>query len=249
MIRTMTAEQALKGRTYMKSGGTGIAHWTTNFMGERSTVVKDEPQVMLIEMSANENIVSHFHAVDQFQIFVAGSGSLGRHAAQPYTLQYVDHHTGYGPIIAGPQGLSYFVLRAKTDSGTVYLDRPGYREKLQPSKKRNRLSKPMGLSTDPVLLSSGAAVLEPLLEEKDCQDGMGAWMVRMGPDQDLTGPDPAASSGQYYLVLNGSLEWNGQLLPEWSTIFIEPAEAPLKLKSGAAGAEAMIMNFAPHQNA
>lgn len=249
MIQSMTAEQALQGRSYVKSAGTGISHWTTNFLSERSTVVKDQPQVMLIEMSPNENIVSHFHAVDQFQVFVAGSGTLGRHSAQPFTLQYVDHHTGYGPIIAGPQGLSYFVLRAKTDSGTVYLDRPGYREKLKPSKKRNRLSKPITLSTEPVLLSSETTVLEPLLDEKDCKDGMNASMLRVGPNRDVTGPDPANTGGQYYLILSGSLEWSGRSFPAWSTIFADPSEAPLKLRAGPRGVEALIMHFAPHQDA
>jgi len=246
MIRTMTAEHALQGRSYVKSAGTGTAHWTTNFLGERSTQVKDEPQAMLIEMSANETIISHFHAVDQFQVFVAGSGTLARHSAQPLTLQYADHHTGYGPIIAGPQGLSYFVLRAKTDSGTVYLDRPGYREKLKPSKKRNRLSKPVTLSTEPVLLTRGPAALEPLLDEKDCTDGIGAFMLRVGPEHDVTGPDSRGTGGQFYLVVNGSLECAGKHYPAWSTIFVDPAQAPLAIRSGPKGVEAMIMNFASH---
>ena len=37
-------------------------------------------------MNAGETIVPHFHEVDQFQIFVAGSGGMGRNAAAPLVV-------------------------------------------------------------------------------------------------------------------------------------------------------------------
>ncbi|MCW5603105.1 MAG: hypothetical protein KIT18_00945 [Burkholderiales bacterium] len=194
-------------------------------------------------MSADETIVSHFHAVDQFQVFVAGSGSLGRHNAQPITMQYVDRYTGYGPIQAGPQGLSYLVLRAQTDSGAVYLNKPGYREKLRPSKKRNRLSGPIVLSTEPVLASRREVAMEPLLEAKDCVDGVAAFMLRLGAGMSVTGPDPSTGSGYYVLVLNGGLEQTGENLPLWSMIFVDSNEPSFEICAGAKGLEALIMQF------
>jgi hypothetical protein len=246
MVHAMTSAQALPGRRIIKSRGTGEEHWRTDFLGLRSDgQMKNEPQAFLIEMSPNETIVPHFHEVDQFQVFVAGGGGLGRNneVAHPIAVHYADHHTGYGPINAGPQGFSYFTLRAKTDSGAVYLHQPGYREKLKPSKKRHHLA-PVTLSTEPVLLNRSSVALEPLIEGQQKEtDGLGAFMLRLGPNMRTAGPDPRGTGGQYYLVANGSLECNGKSYPAWSTVFIDPAEAPLEVRAGPQGLEALILQY------
>lgn len=53
-------------------------------------------------MCANETILPHFHGVTQFQIFPAGSGTLAKTELRLLMLQYKDHRTGYGPLVAGP---------------------------------------------------------------------------------------------------------------------------------------------------
>src|SRR5262245_6237067 len=132
MVQAISGDVALKGRRVIKSRGTGEEHWRTDFLGKQGdgTIKEHQPQAFLIEMSANEVIVPHFHEVDQFQVFVSGSGNVGRaaEAHQPLMVHYADHHTGYGPINAGPHGYSYFTLRAKSDPGATYLHNPGYRE-------------------------------------------------------------------------------------------------------------------------
>jgi hypothetical protein len=245
MVQVVNSAEAVKRRRVYKSPGTGIEHWAIAFFGNRGPEVKDEPEALMTEMSADETIVSHFHAVDQFQIFVAGSGALGRHDAQPVTLQYIDRHTGYGPIQAGPLGLSYIVLRAQTDVGAVYLNQPGYREKLKPSKKRNRLSGPLPLSTEPVLINRSEMALErlPLLQDEDLTDGAEAFMLRLGANMSTTGPDPKAAGGYYVLVVNGSLHRDGEDLPLWSILFAGRDETPLELRAGPKGVEALIMQF------
>ena len=154
MVQAVAGEQALKQRKVVTSGGTGAQYWRTNFLGKRGDgqLSEDQPQAFLVEMSANETIVPHFHEVDQFQIFVAGSGGMGRNAAAPLVVHYADHHTGYGPINAGPQGYSYFTLRAKSDPGAHYLHKPGYRDLLKPSLKRHATVSGVALSTEPVLM-------------------------------------------------------------------------------------------------
>jgi len=246
MVIAVTAEQALKGRRIVKSTGTGEEHWRTDFIGRRGDgEIRNAPQAFLIEMTPNEVIVPHFHEVDQFQIFVAGSGSLGRAGAPatPLAVHYSDHHTGYGPINAGPHGFSYFTLRAKTDPGAVYLHKPGYREKLKPGKKRHDLAQ-ITLSTEPVLVNRGDAALEPLLKNQDHEeDGLAAFLLRMGPDRKTSGPDPRASDGQHYLVVNGSLELDGNHYPAWSTVFVAASEAPLAISAGAQGLEVLILQY------
>jgi hypothetical protein len=247
MVQAVNAEQALKGRRVIESGGTGEEHWRTDFLGKRSDgEVKDrEPQAFLVEMHANEVIVPHFHEVDQFQVFVSGAGSFGRNKvpAQPLAIHYADHHTGYGPIIAGPQGYSYFTLRARSDSGAVYLHKPGYREKLKPSRKRHGVAAGLTLSTEPVLMDRKDATVEPLLQDLDGSDGLGATLIRMGPGMSDTGPAPRASGGQYYLVLNGALEMDGGSYPRWSTVFISRDDPPLAFRAGPKGLEALLLQF------
>jgi len=246
MIHVVTAAQAAPGRRLVKSTGTGEEHWRTDYIGRRAEAVADTPQAFLIDMSPHEVIVPHFHEVDQFQVFVAGGGSLGRdtHPVQPLAVHYADHHTGYGPITAGAQGYSYFTLRARTDSGAVYLHRPGYREKLKPSRKRHHTAAGLTLSTGPVLLARREPALQPLFE-RNGEDGLAAWLLRLGPGLQYTGPDPRQTGGQYYLVVNGSLHIGDRPCPSWATVFVGAADGPLQMQAGDGGAEALVLQFSP----
>ena len=103
MVQAIAGETALKGRKMIKSGGTGEEHWRTDFLGKRADgEIKDhQPQAFLIEMSANEVIVPHFHEVDQFQVFVPATDA-------PLAF------------IAGPKGLEALLLQfARNSPGPV----------------------------------------------------------------------------------------------------------------------------------
>jgi hypothetical protein len=245
MVQAVSGQQALQGRRVIKSRGTGEEHWRTDFLGRPGDggAIKEEPQAFLIEMHANESILPHFHEVDQFQVFVAGSGGMGRQAAATLAVHYADHHTGYGPINAGPQGYSYFTLRARSDPGAHYLHKPGYREALKPSRKRHGVAAGISLSTEPVLMDLKDAKTEPLFADLDGSDGLGGAVFRMGPGTSRTGPEPRATGGQYYLVVNGSLEIRAGTYGTWSTVFVTPDEAPLELKAGPKGLEALLLSF------
>jgi len=245
MVQAVAGANALKARRLVKSNGTGEEHWRTDFIGQRGEgVTREEPQAFLIEMSANEVIVPHFHEVDQFQVFVSGSGSLGRQAAAgPIAIHYADHHTGYGPINASAQGFSYFTLRARTDPGAVYLHKPGYRERLKPSKKRHGVADGISLSTEPVLMSRKELAVEHLLTDLDGSDGLAATLIRMGPRMSWTGPGPAATSGQHYLVINGSIELRGEEYPAWSTVFVPHTDPALEVHAGHKGLEVLVLQY------
>jgi hypothetical protein len=247
MIYTMSGTEALARRHTVKSPGTGIDHWGTEFFGPRSsTSVAPGPQATMSEMNANETIVPHFHGTTQFQIFAAGFGKIGRggDTLQPLTLQFKDHHTAYGPVVAGPQGLTFMALRIKTgDSAPVYLDKPGYRDKLKPSKKRNLISSQVGLSIEPVMQYRKEATWEPLFGAHDIKDEMAAHMVRLGAGMAVGAPDPAACGGYYLFVANGNLNWAGTLLPRWSMVVVEPDEAAVDIRAGDTGLEVLVMQF------
>lgn len=253
MVQAIAGEVALKGRRPIKSRGTGEEHWRTDFLGKPGDgeIHEHQPQAFLIEMSANEVIVPHFHEVDQFQVFVSGSGSLGRskEASRPLAVHYADHHTGYGPITAGPHGYSYFTLRAKSDPGAIYLHNPGYREKLKPSAKRHGVADGITLSTTPVLMDRKDLAVEPLMPELSTGDGLGVALIRMGPGATYAGPDPSATGGQYYLVLNGGVELASGAYGEWTPVFVPKTDKALALRAGPKGAELLLLSFARQESA
>jgi len=247
MIYTMNGTEALQKREVIKSPGTGIEHWGTEFFGPRSsTSVAPGPQATMTDMIPHESLVPHFHGVTQFQLFAAGSGTIGKakDELRPLVVQYKDRYTAYGPVIAGPQGLSFMALRIKTgDSAPVYLDRPGYREKLKPSKRRNWISSPVVLSTEPVMAYRKEVAWEPLFDAEKIDDGMAAHVLRLGAGMKAMGPDPKKAGGHYVFVANGSLEKDGENLPLWSMIAVEANEDGFEIHAGKMGLEALILQY------
>lgn len=76
-----------------------------------------EPMAYLVEQAPGSTVDPHFHEVDQFQIFVGGSGQIGTHPLEGVTVHYAGPHSPYGPIAAGPDGVQYVTLRRNWDPG------------------------------------------------------------------------------------------------------------------------------------
>ena len=52
------------------------------------------PTVALIEQPSDFEFMPHFHRQNQFQVFVDGSGSLGRQTLAPVVVHYAGAFTG-----------------------------------------------------------------------------------------------------------------------------------------------------------
>lgn len=245
MIYAKSSTEALARRRVIKSPGTGIEHWGTEFFGPRSsTGVAPGPQATMSDLNPGETILPHFHGTTQFQLFAAGSGTLGRTALQPLVVQYKDHHTTYGPVVAGPQGLSFMAIRIHTGvSAPVYSHEPEFRDRLEPSKRRNLLSEPIGLSTEPVLQFRREAAWESLYDQSRIDDDMSAHIVRLGADMTVLGPDPRKGGGYYVFVANGSMLHEQTDLPRWSMVAVESGEPEFEIRAGARGLEALVLQF------
>ncbi len=246
MIHTKDGAEVLNTLKPVISPGSGIEHWGSSYFGPRYSTaeISSGPQALMTQMAADETILPHFHGVAQFQIFPSGAGMMAKTQVQPLMLQYKDHHSAYGPLVAGPQGLTFIALRNRIgDSAPVYLSKPGYREKLKPSKRRNWISPHIALSTRPVLQFRKAVAWEPVFEQ-EINDEMSAQLVRLGAGMSAQGPDPKAGGGYYVFVANGSMEASGQTLPQWSMVFVERGENALEIRAGSIGLEALVMQFA-----
>lgn len=245
MIYSIDGMQVLDNLKAVNSPGSGIEHWGSSYFGPRYSTAKvgPEPQALITEMSANETILPHFHPVPQFQLFPAGSGKMGREEIQPLMVQYKDRHTAYGPLVAGPQGCTFIALRNCTgDSAPVYLSKPGYKEKLKPSKRRNWISRHLPLSTRPLTQFRKNVCWEPVFDS-EIKDEMNAQLVRLGAGMSVAGPDARATGGCYVFVANGSLARDGAELPLWSVVYVDPAESGFEIRAGRHGLEALVLQF------
>lgn len=217
--------------------------WKVNLFGQNSDVPAKDLQAFRIDMSANMQLDSHFHIVDQFQIFIAGSGTIGRHDAGMVTAHYADHHTGYGPLIAGDQGMSYLTLRSKTDAGLVKLSTPNVREQLKPTKRRHRVSSRVVLSIPPVMAHIEAPIIQTVMQEHEGDDGMSVKVVRLGANMQTPAPAPGETGGYYIIVMNGSLEYERHSYEEWSLVWVGEEDQAPTLMAGDKGVEVMIAIF------
>jgi hypothetical protein len=101
--------------------------WRTNYMVPPNEA-PNQPQAFLAEMSAHRNLRTHFHANDQFQIFVSGDGHAGKHPIAPFQVHFARAYTPYGPIVAKDDGVGFLTLRTRKDGGAQFL--PEKRESL-----------------------------------------------------------------------------------------------------------------------
>jgi hypothetical protein len=244
MIYTRSGADALAERRVIISPGTGNQHWGTVYFGPRSSnSYAPGPQATLSELNSNESITPHFHGVSMFQLFVAGSGTIGNRGQQlqPLTVQFKDHHTAYGPIVASSYGLTFVALRIFTgNSEPTYLDQPGYREKLKPSKRRNLTSDPIIFSIEPLLKARQEVGWETVLKG---DDEMHAQVVRLGAGMAVNGPDPKVSGGYYIFVCNGSLVRDSEALGLWSMVVVENNESGFVIQAGENGLEALVLQY------
>ena len=76
------------------------------------------------------------------------------------------------------------------------------------------------------------------------EHGLASRRYLLPPGAALTGTDPAASGGQFWVVLAGTLSAAGSgFLGVNSCVFAGPEDGPLALTAGPGGAEALCLQF------
>ena len=249
MILTADAEIARQNRRQTPNG------WNTAFIGTNRYTIKPgeappaegalHPVAFLVEKGPGGVTRPHFHRADQYQVVVGGSGKMGLHDTGSVAVHYTDAFSAYGPIVAAGDGIAWFTLRNGWDPGAKYMENPDNRAELRASRG---LHTHWEATTDPEppvaaseLKATPAIVTTQVLEG---EHGLASWRYRLPPDATLTGPDPNAGGGQYWLVLAGTLSATGSSpLGVNSTIFVGPADGALAATAGSGGAEALCLQF------
>lgn len=220
--------------------------WRSDYTERHAAV----PQVLLVEQPiAGSKILPHFHAVDQFQVIVGGDGKLGQQAVGPVSLHYTNRFTAYGPIEAGPRGISYYVLRpGLAVSGSHYLHVPEERAKMPRGGKRYFMADHIAVRS----VAERQALMQPMVahlmavDAGDADAGVFADMLLLPPNAAYVGTDPGSGGGQVYLVLGGTLEHHGQVLGAPAAVALTCDEPALHFTAGADGAQVLIMQY-PHR--
>ena len=233
----------------------GVAgNWLTGYTGREfqdpAKPIKDPilpkpdqifPVAYLVEQDANSSLRSHFHVVDQFQVFVSGSGRLGTVVIDGISIQFVGPHSAYGPIDAGPNGIDYMVLRNRYDPGSRVL--PESRSELPPPPRtfRQLLGGPVQLLAPDALAALNEVTSAELIAKES--DGLEAWHYQVPAGESVVGPDPASGDGQHWLVLRGDLDCGTELVGRNSCLFLSSDEAAFSAKAGPAGLEVLALQY------
>lgn len=193
------------------------------------------PQAFLAEMDAGARVGSHFHDVDQFQLFVRGRGRIGKDEWAPGSFHYADAFTPYGPITPEPGSeLAFFTLRHATSSG--YYGMPESRDRIPGKRGRNQVAH-FQFAESQSGLDGTVQELLSLPEDGIRGDGM-----HLGPGSPLD-DEPALGAGQYLVVLAGSLMHAGRTLSPLSVIFADADEPVAGFTAGPEGAKVIRLRF------
>jgi hypothetical protein len=254
MMLTASSSEARQTRKRDSADGTGF--WRTTFIGVDAGVrgvasVPDEPMpesaalypvAFLIELDPNAVLGQHFHRANQFQVFVAGNGQLGKHAVESVFVHYANAYSAYGPVCAGGAGLHFLTLRDAWDPGARFL--PGAMAELRAARghPRQAYAGPVRVAPSRDRCATTGASCEPLLSTEP--DGLGAWLHRLPPGASIGGPAPRSGGGQYWLVLSGALHRQGGApLPPLSCAFVSSDEAPFTASAAQDGTEILCLQF------
>lgn len=198
------------------------------------------PTVFLVEQPPGSVLPTHFHRNNEFQVVVQGGGMLGRHAVRSVMVHYAGAYSGYGPIAAGDQGLSYFTLRAVCEAGVLTE-----REEMVRGPKVQHHVPAIDVADAATLRECAQPVCETLLGPD--ADGLCVQRILLGPGQRCAANDPAGSTGQFHLVLAGTLDAAGQALGLWESAFHSAAGGAPRLVAGPEGADVLVLQI-PHRD-
>jgi hypothetical protein len=196
------------------------------------------PTTFLVEQQPNVSLRTHFHRENQFQLFVRGSGTIGRHSLGPVMVHYAGAYSGYGPIVAGPEGLAYFTLRSVYESGSLTMK--DHADQMKRGPKRQLHSDMVPVADETAL----SRVVDPRIDDLIPlqADGVAARLYTLPPNSRAAGIDSTGSAGQFSLVLGGSLIIGERELRNWEHVFVVD-EPPLESIAGARGAQVVALQL------
>lgn len=197
------------------------------------------PQAYQVQQEPDWIFQTHFHLTAQFQVVVGGSGRLGSHDLAPVTVHYAAPQSGYGPLVAGPNGLTYLTIRAQTDSGMWCLpeqkdrmEHPmrrfhGWSERIEPSDA--------GALPHAIADSRVAIPVQP--------DGSMASVETLPAHGRAARPATGRRGEEFYLVLGGTLAFDGRWLAAGEIGYASADHPAPTMEAGDGGVQFLVLSF------
>ena len=210
----------------------------TDFIGKRA-VRCDHPLAFLVNGPPGYVIPAHFHEIDQYQIFVGGSATLGKHDVLPGSIHYADAYTPYGPIVAEDDGFAYLTLRPVSSTG--YHEMPGAAPLVKEQSHRARPARPD---------DGGRRRHARTAEDRHAAVVRTAGRRRRlsaecrAPRGNSATGNSARRGPHDFVVLDGEVTAGGRTYQPRSCIWIDAGEPGPAMVAGAAGAVVAFMSFA-----
>ena len=218
-----------------KNGGTG---WRTPLITSVFGEVPS-PQAYLIEQAPNSISSPHFHAQNQFQLVVSGSATLGKHQVRPISVHYAQRETGYGPISAGEDGVSYLTLRPNMDKGSLHL--PENRPLMHQGMLKRQMMADLDISSEDVSRDRKEVAVEEAIPLH--ADGLAAWLLRLPAGSRCVSPKSRPGAGRFHVVAAGGMRMGADRLGRLACVFTFPEEAPLEISADDSGLELIVLQF------
>jgi len=197
-----------------------------DLIGRRDTE-GDGPLGYMVRALPGSELAPHFHPVDQFQVFVEGAPTLGRHPMRLGSVHYADPYTPYGPITAPKTtGYAYMTLRPRSAMDTHWIP-----AEIGLAKGR-RGENIQGETAAPGDRRPGLHMLFSR------PDGVSAAELVARPHEAL----PPLSGRGYYVVLAGDVVCEGKSHPFKSCFWTTGEDQPA-LTAGAEGATLLLLTF------
>lgn len=234
MVLTGSAERARQTRHERKLPE-GFEFFRSEWMdGGKDPVLS--PTVFLVEQPPGSVLAPHFHTQNQFQVVMSGSGRLGAHEVATGSVHYAGAFTGYGPVVAGPQGLNYFTLRPVFEIGANFI--AVARDKMVRGPKRHMQGPPLPQASAAELGALAGPAWFHAIEPQ--ADGLAASLCSLPPGGQAEALVPAAS-GQFQLVMAGAMRHGAGQLEVWESRYLQAGEPGGMLQAGPEGLQVLLL--------
>jgi hypothetical protein len=173
---------------------------------------RDGPQAYLAVQGAQvDEIPTHFHSVEQFQYVVSGSGLIGGRPVEAGVVHYADRFTPYGPLCAGPLGMTYATLRPCHDTGVFVM--PAGQDHLagllqastRPADDRRQCTVDLKGPVAESVASTGGIGRSEWIDLRRSADGFRIAVTGV-PPHGAAPPVVVGGSGAYLVVVSGAID-------------------------------------------
>jgi len=239
MLMLGTTSTQLKNRHFNELYN-GMKYWRGDFINTPSDQ-PFSPQSYLVEQLPTIVNPTHFHIQNQFQVFTAGSGNIGKHEIKPYVVHYAGAFTGYGPLVSGPEGLHYITLRSQKDPGAKFI--PEKTNELIKGPKHHHTTECLDLLS---LEDLGHLSRPQILDiHSDKSTGLGISQLRIPPHSQFTLEFLDLSTSAYLLLITGSIAHANYYLTPHENIFITKEDEPYTVNTQDLPCELLFLQFPP----